>query len=374
MPYARDAFERLGDVVVRPGREIDAADVREATLLATRSTTQVNRQLLDGSSVRFVGTATIGTDHLDTDYLESRGIAWCYSPGCNANSVGEYVTTALLCLSQRHGFQLEGKTIGVVGVGNVGTRVVEKAAALGMRILRNDPPRERAESGASLFVSLPTLLSEADVVTLHVPLTHEGEDRTFQMADASFFDAMKPGAVFVNAARGAVVNTDALLAAMDKGQVSNAAIDTWEGEPDYRLDLLPRVDLATPHTAGHSYEGKVMGTVMVYREACRFLGREDDWDPFPELPPPPVPEIALDAAGLTDEAALWHITRRVYDIETDDQRLRAGASPAEHAAAFDRLRSNYPMRREFRFTRVTVNNPRPSLMRKIGALGFAMGD
>jgi len=370
MPYVREAFERLGDVVVRPGREICADDVRDAALLAIRSTTRVDRALLEGSSVRFVGTATIGTDHLDKHYMESQGIAWCYSPGCNANSVGEYVVAALLCLSQRHGFPVEGKTIGIIGVGNVGRRVVEKARALGMSVLQNDPPRERAEDDTSEFVSLDTLLGEADVVTLHVPLTREGPDATFQMADAAFFDALKPGAVFINAARGAVVCTDALLAAMDRGQVSHAVIDTWEGEPAYRLDLLPRVDLATPHIAGHSFEGKIMGTVMVYREACRFLGRDDDWDPFPSLPSPPVSDVTLDAGGLSDEDILWRIVGLVYDIEGDDRRLREGAMPDSHARHFDGLRSNYPMRREFRFTRVSVAGAQSALQGKIDALGF----
>ena len=177
MPYAEDAFSTLGETIALEGRSICAADVKDIDLLATRSTTNVNAQLLDGSKVRFVGTATIGTDHLDIDYLEKRGIHWCYSPGCNANSVSEYITTALLCLADRHRFRLRGKTMGIIGVGNVGRKVVEKAEALGMKVLQNDPPRQRAEPDNNSFCDLDTLLEESDIVTTHVPITKEGQDK-----------------------------------------------------------------------------------------------------------------------------------------------------------------------------------------------------
>jgi erythronate-4-phosphate dehydrogenase len=377
MPYAREAFGTLGDVLVKDGRAISREDVRDAAILATRSTTRINAALLDGSSVRFAGTATIGTDHMDIDYLEAKDIAWCYSPGCNANSVSEYVTAALLCLAKRHGFALEGKTLGVVGVGNVGSRVVAKGEALGLRVLQNDPPRERLEypDGDSPFVALDDLLHEADIVTLHVPLSREGADATYHMGDGRFFGLLGDGAVLLNCARGDVVQGDALLAAMNGGKVSYAVIDTWEGEPGCRADLLQRVDLGTPHIAGHSFEGKVMGTVMVYREACRFLGVEPAWSPDAFLPDPPVPRVSLDAADRPNGEILWDIVRRVYDIEADDARLRATVSqaPDERAARFDALRRNYPIRREFRFTDVDVNGATLSLEQALAGLGFGTG-
>ena len=384
MPLAREAFESLGDVVVLDERGISSRDVKEATILAIRSTIKVNRELLEGSSVRFVGTATIGTDHMDLPYLEQAGIPWCYAPGCNAHSVSEYVTSALLCLAVRRGFDPEGKTIGVVGVGNVGSLVAEKAAALGMNVLRNDPPRERLEYGKrseagsrrpdspSPFVSLEEVLERSDVVTLHVPLTKEGADATFHMADRSFFERMKPGCVFFNCARGAVLRTDELRSAMDHGTVSSAVIDTWEGEPAYRKDLLERVDIGTPHIAGHSFEGKVMGTVMVYRAACRFLGVAPAWSPDGLWPPPTVPEIRWEADGRGEAAGLWRIVRQVYDIEEDDRRLRAGnvADEKQRAQHFDRLRKDYPVRREFRFTRVCLSGASVRLAKTVAALGF----
>lgn len=375
MPYALEAFGTLGNATVVDGRTMSAEHVRDARILATRSTTEVNAELLDGSSVEFVGTATIGTDHMDIDYLETAGIRWCYSPGCNANSVSEYVTSALLCLANRHGFTLEDKIIGVVGVGNVGSLVVRKAETLGLTVLQNDPPRERNEppEGRPPFVSLDRVVSESDIVTFHVPLTKDGADATFHMADAGFFAQLKPGCVFLNCARGPVNDTDALLGAMASGQVAHTVIDTWEPEPAYRHDLLERVDIATPHIAGHSFEGKVGGTVMVYREACAFLGREPNWSPDDLLPEPVVPHISVDAAGRADEAVLWEIVRQVYDIESDDARLRDLADPSSDSARvahFDGLRKKYPMRREFRFTTVTLENPSEALAGKVRGLGF----
>lgn len=377
MPYALEAFGTLGDAVVIEGRSITADHLLDAHILATRSTTRIDADLLDGSAVRFVGTATIGTDHMDIGYLEAAGIRWCYSPGCNANSVSEYVTAALLCLANRHGFTLAGKTIGVVGVGNVGSLVVRKAEVLGLTVLQNDPPRERDEppDRHPPFVSLDQVVSESDIVTFHVPLTDNGPDPTYHMAGAQLFGSLKPGCIYLNCARGAVNDTDALLAAMDGRHVAHAVIDTWEPEPAYRYELLRRADIATPHIAGHSFEGKVGGTEMVYREACAFLGRKPEWSPEELLPEPIVPHIEIDADGRRDETVLWDIVRQVYDIESDDSRLRDIPDPsadASRAAHFDGLRRSYPMRREFRFTKVTPRNASRALIKKIAGLGFAV--
>ncbi len=389
IPYAEEAFRPLGNLTILAPKEITADRVRDADVLVIRSTLRANRALLEGSRARFVGTAPIGTDHLDLPYLDQAGITWCAAPGCNANSVSEYVVTALLCLGQRHGFTLLGKTIGVVGVGNVGRRVVQKAQALGLRVLQNDPPRRKAENNP-VFLPLEQLLAEADILTLHVPLTKTGPCPTWHLADRRFFEQVKPGIVWLNAARGAAMDSDAFLKARATGKVACAVLDTWEDEPVFRTDVLAKADIATPHIAGHSFEGKVMGTVMVYQAVCRFLGIAPTWTPDgrlpPEgrLPPPIVSEIRLDLpavlrsamqagpAGLSEEAALWRIVRSVYDIEADDQRLRAGAAAdaktrGEH---FEQLRKNYPIRREFRFTRVVLPQGHPRLEAKIRNLGF----
>lgn len=374
IPYAEEAFGRLGEVVVLEPRAITREQVRDADILCVRSTTSVNRALLEGSGVRFVGTATIGTDHMDTAYMESAGITWRSAAGCNANSVSEYVAAALLSLARRHGLRLEGRTLGVVGVGNVGKLVVEKAKALGLRVLQNDPPRQEKE-GDSIFLPLRMVLEESEIVTLHTPLTMTGKHKTFHMANAAFFEALKPGAVFINSARGAVMESDALLGAICRGSVSHAVLDTWEGEPDFRQDVLDRADLATPHIAGHSFDGKVAGTLMIYREACRFLGVNADWSPEALLPEPVVPSLRLDAAGKDDERVLCDIVRAVYDIEADDRRMRCAADADEgrRRRNFERMRREYPVRREFRFTRVEIAGGCVGLEKKVSGLGFRLG-
>ena len=370
MPLAEEAFSTLGDTAVYEGRSLSPDDVRDADILAVRSTRKIDEELLKGSNVRFVGTATIGIDHLDTDYLEQNCIHWCFAPGCNANSVSEYLTAALLCISNKHGFTLRGKTLGVIGVGNVGRRVVAKAEALGLRVLQNDPPRERAETPTDAFVSLDTLLAESDIVTTHVPMTRTGQDATFHLADEDFFSKLKPGAIFINAARGAVAKTEALLDAINRKHLSHVVLDTWEGEPDFNTELLDAVDIGTPHIAGHSFEGKVMGTVMVYREACRFLGIEPTWTPDKLLPSPLVPTLTVDAKGRGEETVLWEIVSQVYDIKSDDTRMRM--TTPDRRIHFDAQRKNYPMRREFRFTEVTLNNGSARLAETLKKLGFVI--
>jgi erythronate-4-phosphate dehydrogenase len=219
---------------------------------------------------------------------------------------------------------------------------------------------------------LDRILAESDIITVHVPLTKDGPDKTFHLADADFFRRARKGLIFLNAARGAVVDTPALLKALDVGQVGHVVLDTWEGEPKYRADLLARVDVGTPHIAGHSFEGKVMGTVMVYREACRFLGVPATWSHESLMPPALVPRVEVDAAGRTDEAVLREVVRKLYDIEADDRRLRDSAVTDDvlRAKAFDRLRKDYPERREFPYTTVRLKQASSGLRAKFDGLGF----
>jgi len=374
MPFAEEAFGTLGHVRVLEGRRIRREDLLDAEILAVRSTTRVDRTLLEGTPVRFVGTATIGTDHLDIPWLEKAGIHWCYAAGCNANSVSEYITAALLVLARRYGWTLEQMTLGVVGVGRVGSCVVEKARALGLRVLLNDPPRQR-ETGDPVFVSLRQLQEEADIITFHVPLTKEGPDATWHMADESFFRKLVRPRVLINAARGPVVATEALKQAIRDGRVRHVVLDTWEGEPFVDLELMTEADLATPHIAGHSFEGKVMGTVMVYEQACRFFGVPTAWRHEPLMPPPSVPCLVIEAGGRRDEEILAEAVLAVYDIEADDRRFRSLAEesdPARRAALFDRQRNEYPMRREFPATVLEVRHASPRLLEKLAALGFRL--
>jgi len=380
MPHAVEAFSVLGDVSAIEGRDISREDVTDAEILAVRSTTKVTRELLQGSAVRFVGTATIGTDHLDLEYFKQEGIEWCYAPGCNADSVADYVTSALLSLSEQAHGRLAGSTLGVIGVGHVGCRVVRHARALGMQVVASDPPVERMlASGAATGIAalelgpvtwLPRddVLAHADYLTLHVPLSDAGADATRQLAGGRMFSRMRPGACFLNTSRGEVMDSQALSQALSTGRLGGAVIDTWQNEPGIDATLLQQVDLGTPHIAGYSWDGRVRGTQIVYEAVCRFLDEPIAWGPR-----------ALDASGgqlsipadLDEEDAIRSVVRAVYDVRSDDAALRRGVtgSAEEWSAYFDNLRRNYPRRREF--SSASVKPPSDSkLSTALKKLGF----
>ncbi len=371
----REAFSNAGKTIVIPDRDIIRDDLLDADALMVRSKTKITRDLLKGTPVKFVGTATAGTDHIDAAWLQSKGIYWCASPGCNANSVSEYLIAALLVLGRRHGFDLKGKTIGVVGCGNVGSRVVKKCEALGMNVLRNDPPLSAVSADPDFF-PLESVLADSDIVTLHVPLVKEGPWQTVRMADYRFFEQLKPGAIFINAARGSICDYDALLEAKQGGAVSRMIIDVWNPEPAFRTDVLKMADLASPHIAGHSYEGKLNGTVACYNELCNFFEITKEWDVTASLPRPEVPTLEIDGTDRDEEEVLHDIIRQVYDIGTDDTLIHKAAVSDEigRARNFDTLRKNYRTRREFMNTEVLLRNAGDSLRRKIKALGFGMRD
>jgi len=358
----REAFETLGDVTVVPDRQIGPEHLKEADVLIVRSKTKVSAELLAGSSVRFAGTATAGFEHVDSLWLEKNGIGWCAAPGCNADSVADYMTAALLTLHSKHGVELEGKTIGIIGVGQVGSRVARRAEALGLRTLLNDPPRAAREGGSG-FCGLETLLAGSDIVTLHVPLTGEKPWPTLKMAGCRFFEQMKRGAVFINASRGKVLDADALLLAKERGIISHAVLDVWDPEPAIRADVLAAATIGTPHIAGHSFEGKLNGTVQVYREACRYFEIAQIWNPAPLLRALPVSELRIDSRGKADLAVLAEAVSAVYDIASD-------CLTDKDIERFDRLRAGYRIRREFKNTAVSVSESRRGLMKRITQAGF----
>ena len=357
IPFVREAFAALGQVVLMPGRTISPETIRDADVLLVRSVTPVHAGLLGGSHVKFVATATIGTDHVDEGYLARQGIGFASAAGSNANSVAEYVVAALLELAHRGSFRLRDKTLGVVGVGNIGARVVRYAEGLGMRVLQNDPPRQQAE-GLSDFVTLDRVLAEADVVTVHVPLL----ETTRHM----FHHENLQRVILLNTARGAVVDNPALLKAIDGDRIPGAVLDVWENEPNISPELLDIVDIGTPHIAGYSLDGKVNGTRLIYEAACKFFGITPTWHPDP--PPPPVPHVELSvSSGEDDEEMLRRVINRVYDITTDDVALQ------KNELAFDKLRANYPIRREFFNTELVLRGASDSLRAKFVSLGFKIG-
>jgi len=369
IPLATAAFEGLGDVVLVDTTEFSCNAVKDADILVIRSETTVDRRLLEGSRVKFVGTATIGTDHIDTSYLETQGIGFASAPGCNANSVKEYVLAALLALGARKGFSLAGRTLGVVGVGNIGSRVVRMAADLGMTVLQNDPPLFR-ETRNPRFVPLDDLM-RADIITLHVPLTRTGTDATYRLFDRSRIAAMKRGSILINTARGGVVDTGALKSVLASGDLAAAVLDVWDGEPSIDVDLLSHVSLGTSHIAGYSLDGKVNAVKTVREAVCRFLANESAWDPASELPPPQPAKILLHSGGTTDEI-LRTAVRKCYDIELDDHNLRGLLDvPFEtRGSYFMKLRTSYRVRREFFNTRAEVPAGLESLRKTIVSVGF----
>ncbi len=369
IPYVREAFGPLGDVVTLSGRTISKDSLKDADALLVRSITKVNRDMLYGTPVRFVATATIGEDHIDKAYLQEREIFFSSAPGCNANSVGDYLVAALLMLARKHRLDLTHMTLGIVGVGNVGKRVWKKAEALGLTCVLNDPPLAE-QTGDPRYRPIEEIQS-CDIVTFHVPLEKQGPHPTWHMADEAFLQSLPPGVILINSSRGPVVDNLALLRLLRQQHIHAAVLDVWEGEPNVDLALLENVDIGTPHIAGYSFDGKVNGTRQIYEAFCAFLGKTPAWDPTPLLPAPEVPELVLEPS---QPGALDSAVHTVYDIMRDDAVLRgvSNVPESERDAYFDMLRKKYPRRREFFNTRVRLTNADPSLERRLRGIGFTL--
>ncbi len=340
IPFVKGVLEKHATVIYLAGGAITRDDLVDTDALIIRTRTKCNRALLDGTRVKFIASATIGYDHIDTKYCEATGIHWTNAEGCNSSSVQQYITAALFHLTNKLDFELAGKTIGIVGVGNVGSKVAHVCELLGMRVLLNDPPRERRE-GNGKFVSLRTIVEESDIVTFHVPLIPDGEDKTFQLVNHGLLSGMKPGQILMNTSRGEVVDTMALKSILKARKLAASVLDVWENEPAIDLELLRLVNVATPHIAGYSADGKANGTSMSVQALSKFfkLGI-DHW--FPEnVPQPRDRVIELDCTTLKRQKILCKLVTRTYDIQADDQRLRN--SPA----SFEQQRAEYPLRREF---------------------------
>lgn len=341
--YAEQAFFHLGNTRLVDGRTLTNKDVKDAEILIVRSITKVNQELLKNSKVRFVGTATIGTDHIDLDYLRSQSITFADAKGCNADSVAEYVFTALLKIASEKNISLIGKTISVVGVGNIGSRVSRIAESLGMKVIMNDPPLERKRVGKN-YVPLEEVL-KADIITLHVPMFFEGIDKTFHLLNQDNLKRIKEGTIIINTSRGAVIDNAALLNESINKDLE-LVLDVWENEPSINIELLSKTEVATPHIAGYSFEGKVNGTKMIYNALCKFLETKSIWQP--DSPLIQNKEMKL-AEGKTDEEKLYKLFSSIYNIDKDDELMRNITSyePDERAKYFDMLRKKYPVRREF---------------------------
>ncbi|MBQ7395864.1 MAG: 4-phosphoerythronate dehydrogenase [Lentisphaeria bacterium] len=359
IPFLRGVFEKAQcEVVYLPGKSILAADVADADAVITRTRTRCCRSLLAGSRVKIAATATIGLDHFNTVELDEMGISWCNAPGCNSSSVAQYITAVIT----RFG-NYSGKTLGVVGAGNVGSKVVRCAGALGMKVLVNDPPRAERE-GSENFATLEEIKAEADFITMHVPLEKDGRYPTFHLCDDGFFSSLGRKAVFINSSRGEVVDTEALKRALESGRISRAAIDVWENEPEIDTSLLERADIATPHIAGYSIDGKANGTTAVVRAVAEKLGIDElkNWSCQEIIPAPPGGCDIVIPAGVSGLDAVRYAVQSSYDVMRDTAALK------ECAGKFEELRGSYYIRREF--PAFTVKNCDAAAAQILKTLGF----
>jgi len=368
---AREAFSALGEVEILPDREIRRTHLLDANALIVRSKTTINRELLEGTPVEFVGTATAGADHFDFPFLNEAGIAWSASPGCNANAVAEYVSTAMLWLAQKRAALLSGRTLGIVGLGQVGSRVADKALLLGLHILRNDPPLA-LKTEENDFLPLDVLLAKADILTLHTPLESAGPFPTRHLADCRLFEQLKPGTWFINTSRGAVTDSDSLQCVLDHHLLSACALDVWEHEPELPKALQSAVDSLTPHIAGYSLEGLLNGTLHCYRELCHFLEIEPTWTPDARQLPN-LPFLSIDAAHRSDEEVLAELLCAACPLPEDDRAWRiemTTSDTAELRKRFDRFRRSHLNRREFASIRVQFSHASTALLETAAGFGF----
>ena len=364
IPFLKGVLEPYADVVYLPGKETTADVVQDADALITRTRTACNEALLKGSLVQVIATATIGFDHIDTAWCEAHGIIWENAPGCNSGSVQQYIASVLVTLAERYGFDLADKTLGVVGVGNVGRKVAAIARTLGMKVLLNDPPRARRE-GPEAFGSLDEICAQSDIITVHVPLSKEGEDATWHLFDEARLATLRPDQVLINSSRGPVVDNRALKAVLEKGGLKAAVLDVWEGEPELDPALVSLLAISTPHIAGYSADGKANGTTAAVRSVARTLGLPlTTWSAEGIPAPPQALDFTVEAAGKSLQDVLTEAVLHTYDVSEDSERLRADLS------LFEKLRGDYPVRREFAAFTLRLQDGTPEMADRLTQIGF----
>lgn len=363
IPFIKGILEKYADVVYLEGSKISRKDLLDTDALIVRTRTKCNANLLEGTKVKFIATATIGFDHIDTEYCRSRKITWTNAEGCNSSSVQQYLAAALIFLIDKFNLFLNNLTIGVVGIGNVGKKVATLCDTLGMTVLLNDPPRERLE-GSKSFVSLNTIVSNADIITLHVPLNYEGQDKTYHLVDDNFLSRLWKHQILINTSRGEVVKTESLKNAIKNKKLLSCILDVWEDEPEIDLGLLDLVDIGTPHIAGYSADGKANGTAMSVNSFCRHFGFDlQDWYPD-NIPIPPVTTIEMDCVKQNIQKIIGNLIRATYDILEDDRGLRA------FPQGFEKLRGEYPLRREFGTFKINLLHGNEEIEKFVRKIGF----
>ena len=367
IPQAREAFGNIGELIFSNGRKISNDLLADTDVLLVRSITNVDEKLLTGTKVKFVATATAGTDHIDKEYLIRNKITFADAAGCNSFSVAEYLIAALSNISLNNNFSFNGKNFGVVGIGNVGSKVVRFAKSLGFNVLQNDPPQER-KLGTKDFVPFEEIL-KCDIISFHVPLSHTGIDKTYHMLNEKNLNQIKSGTILINTSRGEVVDNKVLKKRLQNNNGIITVLDVWENEPNIDFELLEKVDLGSAHIAGYSLEGKVNGTEIIYNKLCDFLGIVKNWKA--KYPIISNSVITIDK-NTSIEKLLNYIISQIYIIENDDKLLREGKNLSLQLQAkhFDKLRKNYSIRREFNNYTIKLNFEDPETKRKLESLRF----
>ncbi|MEM7026921.1 MAG: 4-phosphoerythronate dehydrogenase [Pseudomonadota bacterium] len=338
---ATEAFSSFGDVSLVNGRHLSQADIIDADVLLVRSVTSVNQTLLANSKIKFVGSATSGTDHIDTNYLANQKIEFHYAPGSNARSVAEYVLSALLSFTNQFDFSLKDKTIGIIGVGNVGSSVHSIMRTLGLKCLLNDPPRANSESDFP-NTDLDELCNRSDIVTVHTPLIEAGSYKTRDLIDKNLLNFCHEDVVIINTSRGAIINESDLLSFKQSNPYSKLILDVWQNEPDINLDLLKLAEIATPHIAGYSFEGKLKATQQLQKALSKWSGINVN-------PISNTNVINIECEKTLEDEVLYDVITQSYDVHTDSIQLKTilEIQDCDRADNFDQLRKNYPIRHEF---------------------------
>ncbi|MBF8268698.1 MAG: Erythronate-4-phosphate dehydrogenase [Gammaproteobacteria bacterium] len=367
--FAEKYFASLGDVIKVDGRSITAALVKQADILIVRSITNVTESLLRGSAVRFVGSVTSGTDHIDQACLQKNGIGFGCAAGSNARAVAEYVLSSLMVLMEQREFDLISKTVAIIGCGHTGSLLRGFLHSLGVRCLVNDPPLRDATGGQD-YCELNEVF-DADIISVHVPLVKTGAYPTWRMIDAAFLQRLREDVILINTSRGDVIDENALLPFLDLYQQASVVLDVWNGEPDIDSELMQKATIATAHIAGHTLDAKLKAVAMVYKQACSYFQQPcaaTSMDNFRNLEPV---EIAL-TAEVAELDAIQMAVLTSYDVRTDASALRQILSlePGQRARFFDDLRSQYRTRREFSALRIKLPAECQRLAGKLNHLGF----
>lgn len=356
-------MEPFATVVYLNGKAINAEDVKEASALIVRTRTKCNATLLKGSKVKFIASATIGYDHIDTQYCAQNGIKWTNAKGCNSGSVEQYVASALMDICKKEKKSPSKLTLGVVGVGNVGKKVSRLGRLLGFKVLINDPPRARQE-GDGDFVSLNRIARKSDIITFHVPLNMDGMDKTFHLFDEKFLTKLEKKPYIINSSRGEVADTKALILGAKKNNVRGLILDVWENEPGIDKELMGLTDISTPHIAGYSADGKANGTTMSVEAVSKFFNFPIGKVELKDIPTPQDDLIRVNLGKHSLQSAVNKVLKSTYEILDDSEALR------NEISGFEKLRNTYPVRREFGSYKVSLKNSTKEGVKLFAALGF----